>query len=108
MRKLVLTAACRQRSLRPLPPLPSRSRRGPFTGFRVGAVAGWDGLRPGSGQNSSITDGHGADGFLYGGELGYDRQIGHVVIGAEGEVDRLDRARSPTIRSIAPRSAMAA
>lgn len=48
-----------------------------FTGPRVEAVAGWDhvgGL--GSGQ----------DGFVYGAALGYDKQFGHFVLGAEGEV----------------------
>lgn len=60
--------------------------KAPFDGFRVGAIVGWDGLRPGSGAGSSITDGNGADGLLYGGDFGYDKTIGHIVIGAEGEV----------------------
>lgn len=87
MRKLVLTAFVATAAAAVATPALAQSANGPFDGFRVGAVAGWDGLRPGSGHNSSITDGHGADGFLYGADLGYDHQMGNLVIGAEGEVD---------------------
>lgn len=49
----------------------------PFTGPRAEVVAGWDhvgGL------------GEGKSGFAYGGALGYDRQLGNVVIGADAEI----------------------
>lgn len=60
----------------------------PFTGPRVGVLLGYDGLRPGSTQDSSIRgDRNGADGFLYGGDIGYDIALGSIVVGAEGEVN---------------------
>ena len=61
--------------------------RAPFTGPRVGVIAGWDGLRPGSTEDSNIRgDDQTADGVLYGADLGYDVALNRVVIGAEGEV----------------------
>jgi outer membrane immunogenic protein len=89
MRKLVLTALAAASVVAVAAPAAAQTTTayGPFNGFRVGAVAGWDGLRPGRGPNSSITDGNGADGFLYGADLGYDHQMGHLVLGVDGEVD---------------------
>lgn len=59
----------------------------PFTGPRVGAILGYDGTRPGSSEDSDIEgDDQTADGLLYGGEVGYDFQVGRAVIGVEGEV----------------------
>jgi outer membrane immunogenic protein len=87
MRKLVLTALAAAGVTAVATPAFAQSANGPFDGFRVGAVAGWDGLRPGRGPGSSISDGNGADGFLYGADLGYDHQMGKLVLGAEGEVD---------------------
>ncbi|MFM9829296.1 MAG: outer membrane protein [Sphingomonas sp.] len=59
----------------------------PFTGPRAGAILGYDGIRPGSTQDSAIGgDRAGADGFLYGGDIGYDLQQGRAVFGIEGEV----------------------
>lgn len=61
--------------------------RGPFTGPRVGVLAGWDGLRPGSTEDSDIRgDDQSADGLLYGADVGYDVALNGVVVGAEGEV----------------------
>ena len=37
-------------------------------------------------SDSSISSDNGADGFLYGADLGYDHQMGRFVLGAEGEV----------------------
>jgi outer membrane immunogenic protein len=48
----------------------------PFTGPRVEAVAGYDHI---GGEN-------GRDGFVYGGVLGYDAQVGGVILGVEGEI----------------------
>jgi outer membrane immunogenic protein len=50
-----------------------------FTGPRAEAIAGWD--RVADGQSGS----HGQDGVVYGGAAGYDFQLGHVVLGFEGE-----------------------
>jgi outer membrane immunogenic protein len=88
MRKLVLTAlAAASVTAVAAPAAAQTAAYGPFNGFRVGALAGWDGLRPGRGPGSSITDGNGADGFLYGADVGYDRQMGHLVLGVDGEVN---------------------
>lgn len=58
-----------------------------FDGFRVGAIVGYDMLRPGSTQDSAISSRNGANGLLYGGDIGYDKTIGgRFVIGAEGEL----------------------
>lgn len=61
-----------------------------FTGFRVEALAGWDNLRNGS---SVDIDGNGSDdidqsidGFLYGGGVGYDFDLGSAVVGVEAEL----------------------
>ena len=86
MRKLVLTALAAASVTAVATPALAQSANGPFDGFRVGAIAGWDGLRPGKGPDSSISDGNGADGFLYGAEAGYDHQMGNLVIGVDGEV----------------------
>jgi len=60
---------------------------GPFTGPRVGAVLGYDGLRPGSTADSDIKgDDQSANGLLYGGDIGYDVAFDRVVVGAEGEI----------------------
>ena len=48
----------------------------PFTGPHVEAVAGWDHV-------GALGDGE--SGIVYGGAAGYDAQLGHVVLGAEGE-----------------------
>lgn len=61
--------------------------REPFTGPRVGVIAGWDGLRPGSTEDSDIRgDDQSADGLLYGADAGYDIALNGIVIGAEGEI----------------------
>lgn len=51
-----------------------------FTGPRVEAIAGWDHVKDDSVYNAS------KDGVVYGGAIGYDYQIGHTVIGVEGEI----------------------
>ncbi|MBY0520591.1 MAG: outer membrane beta-barrel protein, partial [Sphingomonas sp.] len=59
----------------------------PFTGPRAGIILGYDGLRPGSSVDSTIAgDDAGADGLLYGGDVGYDWQHRNIVFGVEGEV----------------------
>lgn len=49
-----------------------------FAGPRVGAIAGYD--------NTDIAPGAGAaDGFVYGGQIGYDYDFGRFVVGAESD-----------------------
>ena len=64
------------------PPAPS----GAFDGPRVGVLLGYDKLQPGRGPNSDIDSNRKADGLLYGGDIGYDKDLGQIVIGVEGEV----------------------
>lgn len=70
---------------------PALAQDGPdkpaFDGFRAGAELGYDSLRPGSSAQSSISGDNKADGLLYGGDIGYDKTIGHgLVIGAEAGI----------------------
>ena len=50
----------------------------PFTGPRAEAIAGWDHVVDDSDYGAS------RDGVTYGGALGYDVQLGKVVLGVEG------------------------
>lgn len=60
---------------------------GAFNGPRVGVILGYDKLQPGSSEDSDIAgDDEGADGLLYGGDVGYDIQRGRLVFGVEGEL----------------------
>jgi outer membrane immunogenic protein len=87
MRKLVLTAATAALGLGlAAPAFAQDSDRDTFTGPRVGVIAGYDQLQPGSGPNSSISSDHSASGIVYGGDVGYDVALGGLVLGAEGEV----------------------
>jgi len=57
-----------------------------FTGFRVGALAGYDGIRPGSTQDTDLDgDDQTVNGLLYGVEAGYDFALSNFLIGVEGE-----------------------
>ena len=48
-----------------------------FTGPRVAALGGYDAIRPGSGADSELDGAdQTVDGFLYGGEIGYDLAAG--------------------------------
>lgn len=68
-------------------PPPAPPAEGVFSGPRVGAILGYDKLQPGSSEDSDIAgDDEGADGLLYGGEIGYDWQRGRFVFGAEAEI----------------------
>ena len=59
---------------------------GPFTGARAGVILGYDALRPGDTQDSMIRGDQGSDGFLYGGDIGYDVAFNNLVLGVEGEI----------------------
>ncbi len=52
-----------------------------FTGPRAEAIAGWDRVDDGASSGSQASDG-----VVYGGAAGYDFQLGHAVLGFEGEV----------------------
>lgn len=81
MRKLVLTAATAALGLGlAAPAFAQDSERAPFTGLRVEALTGYDHLSDGNIQGES------KDGLVYGGAVGYDAQLGGVVVGAEAEI----------------------
>lgn len=68
-------------------PPPAPAPDGVFSGPRAGVVLGYDRLQPGSSEDSDIAgDDEGADGLLYGGEVGYDIQRGRLVFGVEAEL----------------------
>ena len=59
-----------------------------FTGPRIAVLGGYDAIRPGSSEDSDIDgDDQTVDGFLYGGEIGYDFAAGGALIGIEGEIN---------------------
>lgn len=81
MRKLVLTAATAALGIGlAAPAFAQDDGKAPFTGVRVEALAGYDHLNDGD-SNAS-----GRDGFAYGGAVGYDAQVGGVVLGVDGEI----------------------
>lgn len=94
MRKFLLTAAtvalgfgiAAPALAQDSPPPPPRDDHGAFDGPRVGVLLGYDKLQPGRGPNSDISSDRKADGLLYGGDIGYDKDFGKFVIGAEAEV----------------------
>lgn len=51
-----------------------------FTGPRAEVITGWDSVQDGSTPNADTSDG-----VVYGGAIGYDFQVGHAVLGFEGE-----------------------
>ena len=51
-----------------------------FTGAHAEGIVGWDRINDGT-----INGANGTDGVVYGGAIGYDYQIGQLVIGFEGE-----------------------
>lgn len=60
----------------------------PFTGLRVQATTGYDQLRAGSSIDNDGLDNNdqSAEGVLYGGAIGYDVDLGGVVVGPEAEL----------------------
>lgn len=60
---------------------PAFAQDATFSGPRAEGVVGWDRLEDGGGVDSDA-----ADGVAYGGAVGYDFNLGNVVLGVEGEV----------------------
>nr|AGU10046.1 Outer membrane protein beta-barrel domain [uncultured organism] len=59
---------------------PAFAQDASFSGPRAEAIAGWDHV-----GDDSISNGS-RDGVVYGGQIGYDHQVGNTVFGVEGEV----------------------
>lgn len=61
----------------------------PFSGLRVQATGGYDQLRAGSSiddDTDETNNDQSAEGIVYGGAIGYDVDLGNVVIGPEAEL----------------------
>lgn len=83
MRKLILSTLAAATVLT----VPAAAQdSGPFTGPRAGVILGYDAMRPGDTQDSLIRGDQGSDGFLYGGDIGYDMAFNNLVVGVEGEI----------------------
>lgn len=84
MRKLVLGALA---AATVATPAFAQDVASPFTGPRVGAILGWDGLRAGSTEDTDFRgDDESANGLLYGADVGYDVAFSGAVVGIEGEI----------------------
>ena len=59
-----------------------------FTGPWIAGVAGYDINKAGSSVDDDLNDDRdqSAEGFMYGGALGYDYDLGNIVVGAEAEL----------------------
>lgn len=67
----------------------AQSTESTFNGFRIEALAGYDMLRSGDGDNQGLEEDGGDDsinGVTYGVGLGYDFDLGRLVAGIEGEI----------------------
>lgn len=85
MRTLILGLAAAGTALSAAPAM-AQDVNPAFTGFRVGALAGYDGIRPGSTQDTDLDgDDQTVNGLLYGVDAGYDFALSNFLIGVEGE-----------------------
>ena len=76
MRKYLLAALLAGTTIAAATPA-SAQEASPFSGVRVEGIVGYD---------TTDTDGDNSDGIVYGVGVGYDFQMGGVVLGVEGEV----------------------
>ena len=78
--RIVLLAAALAASTALATPAFAQDANAPFTGPRVEGVVGWDRLDDGANSGTEASDG-----VVYGGQVGYDFQVGSAVLGIEGE-----------------------
>jgi len=88
MRTLTLAAvAALAASTALVAPASAQTQDPTFTGVRGSILGGYDGIRPGSTEDSNVDgDDQTVDGVLYGVELGYDFSAGGVLVGVEAEL----------------------
>ena len=70
-------------------PAAAQDADSPFTGFRVQATTGYDQLRAGSSVDDDLNEDNNdqsTEGVLYGAAVGYDVDLGGLVIGPEAEI----------------------
>lgn len=66
---------------------PAFAQDAPFSGPRIGVIAGYESTGAGSSEDSDIQDDDQTiGGFTYGADIGYDLNLGKAVIGAEAEI----------------------
>ena len=92
MRKYILAALVAGSIAAPAMAQPGPDAPSGYTGFRVEGLAGWDRLK---------VPGDRADGVLYGAGVGYDRQMGGMVLGVEGEASGSTASECATGVSVA-------
>jgi outer membrane immunogenic protein len=76
MRKYILAALLAGSIAAPAMAQPAADGSTPYTGVKVEGIVGWDRLK---------VPGDHADGIAYGAGIGYDYQMGSMVLGVEGE-----------------------
>jgi len=69
-------------------PAAAQDADSPFTGLRIQGTTGYDSIRAGSSVDDDGNDNNdqSADGVFYGAAVGYDVDLGKVVIGPEAEI----------------------
>jgi outer membrane immunogenic protein len=78
--RIVLFAAALAASTALATPAFAQDANAPFTGPRAEGIVGWDRLDDGANSGTKASDG-----VVYGGQVGYDFQVGNAVLGIEGE-----------------------
>lgn len=70
-----------------MPAAAQAQENSPFTGLRVQGVTGYDSVRAGSSvdDDTNVDNDQSAEGIIYGAAVGYDIDMGGVVIGPEAE-----------------------
>ena len=86
MKNLLAIAAAGSAIAVATPALAQESPEATFTGPRVEAIIGYDKTKAGSSIDEVYDENNSIDGLLYGVGVGYDFDLGGVVIGAEGEI----------------------
>ena len=70
-----------------MPAAAQAQENSPFTGLRVQGVTGYDSVRAGSSvdDDANVDNDQSAEGIIYGAAVGYDIDMGGVVVGPEAE-----------------------
>ena len=86
MKKILALAVAGPAIAVAMPAFAQESPEATFTGPRVEAILGYDILKAGSSIDGTYDENNSIDGLLYGAGVGYDFDLGGIVIGAEGEI----------------------
>ncbi|QIG78379.1 outer membrane protein [Stakelama tenebrarum] len=87
MRTLMIATAALAATTALATPAAAQTTDPTFTGLRGTIIGGYDGIRPGSTEDSDVDgDDQTVDGFVYGFDVGYDMNLGGAVVGVEAEL----------------------